>query len=100
METILKTNDYEEISKYVDIKKKMLAAIVTDTDDLRTYCIIRNENVRQEIAYFKSIVRYLLNTGLFKEISSSQEFIKEKDLLIQFPMYVMTEDIDNFIEEE
>jgi hypothetical protein len=100
METILKTNDYEEIGKYVDIKKKMLAAIVTDNDGLQTYCIIRNENVRQENAYFKSIIRYLLGTGLFKEISSSQEFIKEKDLLIKFPMYVMTEDIDNFIEEE
>ena len=100
METILKTNDYEEIGKYVDIKKKMLAAIVTDNYDLQTYCIIRNENVRQENAYFKNIVKYLLGTGLFKEISSSQEFIKEKDLLIQFPMYVMTEDIDNFIEEE
>lgn len=102
-ETIYKASSIEEINKYVDTSKKMLAALVND-GEVQTYCIIKNENIYQQKAYWKSIKEYLKSTGKFVGMSSQMEFIKQKDLeeidMSKIPVYVMAVDIDTLIEDE
>lgn len=98
-EILVKTSNLEEVNKYVNTSKKMLAAIITDADDIEAYCIIKNESVFQEKSYWNAIRKYLLTLSEVKGILSQMYFIKEKDLQNLDVIYVMAQDIDTLIEE-